>query len=116
MNAAGSSAYSNTVSVGVSAPADPSNVAATATRQGNNERVTLTWTDNANNESGFEIQRTTNAAFTTGLNTSSVGANVTTITTGNISRVSYYFRVRAVNVIGNSAWVNASPFPIPPAP
>jgi len=116
VNAAGSSAYSNTANVAVSVPAAPSNVNATAARQGNNERVTLTWTDNANNESGFEIQRATDGGFTTGLVTSTVGANVTTFTTGNISRVAYYFRVRAVNVIGQSIWVNAAPFPITPAP
>jgi len=116
VNALGASAYSNLASVTVDVPLAPSNLLATAVRQGNNERVTLTWTDNANNESGFEIQRATNSAFTTGLVTSSVGANTTTFNTGNISRLSYYFRVRAVNILGPSAWVNATPFPIPPAP
>jgi hypothetical protein len=116
VNAAGSSTYSNAAGIIVSVPTDPSNVQATAVRQGNNERVTVTWTDNASNESGFEIQRATNATFTSGLVTSSVGPNVTTFTTGNIPRINYYFRVRAVNALGPSAWVNATPFPVPPAP
>jgi FtsP/CotA-like multicopper oxidase with cupredoxin domain len=116
VNGANASAYSNIASVTVDVPLAPSNVAATAVRQGNNERVTLTWTDNANNESGFEIQRATDAAFTTGLATNTVGANVTTFTTGNISRVDYYYRIRATNVLGTSAWVNATPFPVLPAP
>jgi FtsP/CotA-like multicopper oxidase with cupredoxin domain len=95
-------------------PAAPSSVLATAALQGNsNARVTITWTDNANNETGFTIQRATNAAFTANLVTSTVGANVTTFTTGNVARnTPYYFRIQATNGAGASAWVNAAPFPI----
>jgi len=110
------SAFSNTAIVGTPAtpPAAPSNVVATAVRfNTNNDRVTLTWTDNANNETGFTVQRATNAAFTAGLTTSNVAANTTTFTTGNLPRnTSFYFRVQAVNATGTSAWVNATPFPI----
>ncbi|PWB51165.1 MAG: hypothetical protein C3F13_14850 [Anaerolineales bacterium] len=112
----GSSGYSNLATITVDIPADPSILAATAVRQGNNERVTLTWVDNSNNEASFEIQRATDINFTIGLTTVTVGANTQTYTTGNIPRVSYYFRIRAVNILGNSNWVNATPFPIPPAP
>lgn len=115
VNAAGMSEYSNTASVTIAAPpAAPSAVSATAARQGrNNARVTLTWTDNANNETGFAIQRSTNATFTANVVNSTVGANVNTFTTGNVSRnTPYYFRVRAVNGAGQSAWVNATPSPI----
>ena len=94
-------------------PAAPSNVSATAARVGNNARVTVTWTDNSDNESGFLIQRATNAAFTSGLATGTVGANTTTFTTGNLPRATdYFFRVRAFNSADPSAWVNAAPFPI----
>jgi FtsP/CotA-like multicopper oxidase with cupredoxin domain len=117
INAVVKSDYSNTSSVYVPfPPAAPSGLTAVAVRQGNNERVTLTWTDNSNNETSFEIQRATNSTFTQGLVTSTAGANTTTFTTGNIARVTYYFRIRAVNVAGSSAWVNATPFPLPPAP
>ncbi|MCA9874914.1 MAG: multicopper oxidase domain-containing protein [Anaerolineales bacterium] len=116
VNGVNSSAYSNVVSISVTAPASPTSVAATAVRQGNNERATVTWTDSANNESGFEVQRATNATFTAGLVTNTVGANVTSYTTGNISRTPYYIRVRAINAVGASAWVNATPFPLPIAP
>jgi len=93
-------------------PAAPSNLAATAVRQGNNARVTLTWTDNANNESGFEIQRSTDPLFNPVQNTSTVGANTTT-TTQTVARLtSFYYRIRAVNSANPSAWVNATPFPI----
>jgi len=94
-------------------PAAPSNVTATAARQGNNARVTLTWTDNANNESGFRIQRATDAAFTANVVNSTVGANTTTFQTGNVARgTAFYFRVQAFNSADPSAWVNATPFPI----
>jgi FtsP/CotA-like multicopper oxidase with cupredoxin domain len=113
-NAAGFSSYAGPVTVTVSAPAVPSNLTAAGARaNGNNDTVSLTWTDNSNNETGFTIQRATNAAFTTGLVTSNVGANVTTFTTGNVSRAtSYYFRIQATNAVGTSAWVNATPFPV----
>jgi len=108
------SAYSNLGSwVPTAPPAAPSNLTATAAIQGNNARVTLTWTDNADSESGFTIQRATNPTFTTGLVTSNVAANVTTFTTGNVARnTAYYFRIWASNVAGASAMVEATPFPI----
>jgi predicted phage tail protein len=112
----GTSAFSNAVTISVSVPAAPGNLLATAARQGANERVTLTWTDLSNNEASFEIQRATDSTFTSGLATYTAASNVQTFTTGNIPRFSYYFRIRAVNVLGASVWVNAVPFPILPAP
>jgi len=110
VNAGGSSAFSNTSGATVpvvTIPAAPSNLAGSAVRSGSNTRVTLTWTDNANNETGFEIQRATNLNFTTGLATNTVGPNITTFNTGNVSRgTTFYFRVRAFNSAGNSAWGN----------
>ncbi|MBK8050345.1 MAG: multicopper oxidase domain-containing protein [Anaerolineales bacterium] len=69
VNSGGPSAPSNVVTVNVAPPAAPSNFQVTAVANVNNATVTLTWTDNANNESGFTVQRATNAAFTQGLNT-----------------------------------------------
>lgn len=108
------SAASNTASSVPAPPIAPSNVAATAVSvNNNNDRVTLTWTDNSNNETGLTIQRATNSTFSAGLSTSTVGADVTTFTTGNLPRTTaFYFRVSAFNAGGASAWVNATPFPI----
>ena len=113
-NAAGLSAYSNTATVSVPAtPAPPSNVLAVSSLRSNKVRVTITWTDNATNETGYVIQRSTNATFTANVVTGTVGANITTFTTGNLARSTpYYFRVQAVNGAGQSIWVNATPFPI----
>jgi fibronectin type 3 domain-containing protein len=109
VNGAGSSAYSNTASVSLSSPlAAPSGLTARAARTtGLTDTVTLRWTDNANNETGFTIQRATNSTFTAGLNTSTVAANTTTTQQTGLARGRiYWYRIRAVNLVGASAWSN----------
>jgi FtsP/CotA-like multicopper oxidase with cupredoxin domain len=115
------SAYSATATVqGVAAPLlAPSNLtAAMVTGPG----VRLNWTDNSSNETGFQIQRATDAAFTANLVTYAiVAANTTTYVNGLniVVGTTYYYRVRAV--IGNpptqtSDWSNvASIAMVPPA-
>ncbi len=102
------SAFSNIATFGVFPPAAPTNLSANAFRFNNNsDRITLTWTDNSNNETGFIIQRATNSAFSAGLVTSSAGANATTFTTGNLPRfTTYWFRVAATNSASASDWSN----------
>jgi len=105
------SAPSNTVTVIVALPAlpaAPSNLAGSAVRITGNffqDRVTLTWTDNANNETGFQIQRSTSSAFTNPT-TFTVGANITTFSQNVVRTSNFYYRVRATNAGGNSAWSN----------
>jgi FtsP/CotA-like multicopper oxidase with cupredoxin domain len=111
------SGFSNVVSypadAALTAPTAPGSVNATAARQGNKARVTLTWTDVAN-ESGYRIQRATDAAFTSDVVTSTVGGNTTTFNTGNVARnTNYYFRIQAYNSAGSSGWAEATPFPLP---
>ena len=110
-NAAGETP-SNTVQIVLGStqtgPTAPSNLTGSAVRITGNtfqDRVTLNWADNSNNETGFQIQRATNINFT-GASTFSVGANVTTFSQ-NVSRPgTYYYRVRAVNGSGNSNYSN----------
>ncbi len=109
VTAAGTSTFSNTVTVSVTVPADPSNLTATPILFVSNERVMLSWTDNANNETGFTVQRSATSDFTTIAGTANVGANATTYMTGNIARTAWYFRVRAINVVGQSNWVTSGP-------
>ena len=84
--------------------------------------VLLRWTDKSTNETGFEIQRATNAAFTAGLTTTAVAAgagsgSVKSLTVSNLARnTRYFFRVRAVNGMSASTWVNATPLPITTKP
>ncbi|MBI5383638.1 MAG: fibronectin type III domain-containing protein [Verrucomicrobia bacterium] len=103
-NSAGNSAYSATASATTAAiltpPAAPSGLTATAA---SSSQINLAWTDNANNETGFAIERSTdNVTFTP---VASVGANVTTYAnTGLSASTTYYYRVRASNSAGNSAY------------
>jgi len=73
-------------------------------------QVLLTWTDNANNESGFRVERSEDNGVTFSLlaevaarnNTGSVNYIDTTVVNGN----SYQYRVVAVNSAGLSAFTN----------
>jgi len=121
VNTFGPSLPSNTASVVVPAiPAAPTNFKVAAVKaNGNNYTATLTWTDNANNEANFTIQRATNATFTTGLSSFTAAANTVlapstaTLTQTVTKNTTYYYRIRANNSIGGfSAWTNALPFPI----
>jgi hypothetical protein len=100
------------------APVAPSALAATVTA-GVTGVVNLSWTDNANNETGFTLQRATNAAFTTGLVSTAIpGANASSIgkyqLTGLKKGAVLYFRVQATNTVGGSSWTSTvTPVTIP---
>ncbi len=121
LNVAGQSAYSNVATVVVPAmPAAPSNFAAVngANGGGNTRSVILTWLDNSTNETGFTIQRATNATFTSGVTNINIAAMTGTGTrtytvTGLARNTQYWFRIRSNNgTIIFSVWVNATPLPI----
>jgi hypothetical protein len=81
-------------------PAAPSQLSATAP---SSTQVRLTWTDTASNETGFHIERSLNG--TTFQQVASVGGNVTTYTDPNrTAGTLYYYRVRAYNTGGTSAY------------
>jgi hypothetical protein len=110
------SAYTTPASVTVPAlPVVPTNFTVINGPNGNKSRsVILNWLDNSSNETGFTIQRATNSLFTQGLTTTTVAANVRTLTvTGLGVNTQYWFRIRANNgTIIFTIWVNATPFPI----
>jgi hypothetical protein len=107
ISGAGPSNWSNVASVTTPAPppslpAAPSGLSATAVSK---SQIQLTWTDNAGNETGFAIERSTNGAKFTQVRT--VGADVTTtLDTGLKARKTYWYRVRAWNAAGYSAYSN----------
>ena len=68
--------------------------------------VTLTWTDNSNNETGFLVQRADNVTFTLGVVNATVGADVTQLTQNLTRARSYYYRVLAFNDTTQSSWSN----------
>lgn len=109
-----SSAPSNVATVIVDVPAAATDVvAANGANQGSSRRVVITWTDNATNETGFTLQRATNASFTAGVTNVTIGANVQSYTAGSLSRgTDYYFRIRVDNALGSSGWVTVTPLPI----
>lgn len=124
LGAAGNSVWVNATPLPITvwnAPAAPTNVQVTGAVNNNNARISVTWVDNAINESGYQVQRSTSASFANPT-TTNVGANTTSLLVQGLTLgTAYYFRVRAVSAVGNSVWVNATPLPItvvaaPPAP
>jgi hypothetical protein len=86
----------------VTPPAAPSSVYSTFV-SGPNYIVT-NWGDNASNESGYEIQVSTNSGTFQALGSTS--ANATSyVHMGTYSGNTYSYRVRAVNSGGSSSWV-----------
>jgi fibronectin type 3 domain-containing protein len=114
-NSGGDSDYSNTASATLP-PAAPSNLSATTV---SSSEIDLSWIDNSDNELEFKIERSTDggATFTEIATTAS---NVTTYAdTGLTNSTTYYYRVRASNSGGDSAYSNtasATPPVIPTAP
>jgi len=65
--------------------------------------ATLNWVDNSISETGFLIQRAKDAAFTVDPTEFTVGPNVVTYTdTTIVPSTAYYYRVQAVNVVGDT--------------
>ena len=85
------------------APAAPTNLTATASSA---SAITLNWVNNATNQSGFKIERSTgNASNFVQIAVASVGALSFTDTTVN-PFTQYYYRIRATNAIGDSDYSN----------
>jgi FtsP/CotA-like multicopper oxidase with cupredoxin domain len=104
------------VSASPSAPAVPTNLGAVSTGT-TAPQVTLTWNDTSNNETGFQLQRATNSAFTTGLTTIPLAANMTTYVDNAVFwQRQYFYRVRAVNASGNSPYSNIANVTLPANP
>jgi autotransporter-associated beta strand protein len=83
-----------------SGPVAPSNLTATPT---SSTQVTLNWTDNSSNESGFHIYRSTSSTgpFTTLVGMT--GANISTYSDPNLNpQTTYYYQVNAYNSVGSS--------------
>lgn len=85
-------------------PAAPTSLGATAVAC---DQVNLAWTDNADNEDSFVIERSTDGSNYSIL--ASVGANVTAYAdTAAAGDTTYYYKVKATNTGGSSAYSNVA--------
>ncbi len=102
-NASGS--YSSSAYTGITAavPPAPSLLRANVASA---DGISLIWTDNSNNESGFRIERFDEGSMAFS-EIATVGTNAVTYTdTSVVSGESYIYRIRSYNVMGNSSYTN----------
>ncbi|GAB4457519.1 MAG: hypothetical protein OHK0029_17450 [Armatimonadaceae bacterium] len=84
--------------------AAPTNLVARAVSR---SQINLTWTDNASDETGYVVERSTNGSSFTVI--ANLGANATSYaSTGLSRRTTYYYRVRAVKSGVSSAYSNTA--------
>lgn len=85
-------------------PAAPSSLTASIA---SGTQINLAWTDNAVNEEGFAVERSTNGTTWTVIDTTDPNSSSFS-NTGITSTTQYYFRVRAVNTFGVSSYSNTA--------
>ncbi len=88
-------------------PNAPSSLTATAS----GTAAVLNWSDNSFDETGFLIERSTDAFSYTQI--ASTTASTTSYTNSGLTSGNYFYRVRATNVAGNSAYSNTASTTIP---
>jgi fibronectin type 3 domain-containing protein len=97
----------------VNPPAAPSALTATATA---GTQVNLSWTDNSNNETGFLIERKTGAGGDYGQVATVKAGSTSYIDTALSTGTEYFYRVRATNTAGDSAYSNEADVITPSLP
>ncbi|MBI4654909.1 MAG: fibronectin type III domain-containing protein, partial [Nitrospirae bacterium] len=97
------SAVSLVIAKNVVSPSAPSGLGAVAI---SSSQINLSWTDNSNNETGFKIERKTGVGRIYN-QIATVGANISTYSnTGLLAGTTYYYRIKAYNGVGDSAYSN----------
>jgi FtsP/CotA-like multicopper oxidase with cupredoxin domain len=114
---------STSSTLGVNAPtasAAPSALTAALGAQADGKpQVTLSWRDNAANESGFVIQRSSDGTTFTTITTAPASSKTTatfTDTTVGTTGGTFYYQVAAVNVAGQSPFSNVASVVVPAVP
>ena len=89
-------------------PAAPTALAASLSRRGSARTVTVRWSDNASNEGGYSVERSTSpdSGFA---QIATAAANATSFVDQSVkTKTKYYYRVRAANGNGNSPYSNTA--------
>jgi hypothetical protein len=107
LNGNGVPAVARIIRIGAATgPVPPSPAGLTATAISSSQ-INLAWIDNATNESGFKIERSTDGSTFTQVAT--VGANATSYSnTGLAAGMRYYYRIRATNGNGDSPYTTVA--------
>jgi hypothetical protein len=90
----------------IAAPTGLSGSAAAANKK--TATVSLTWTDNASNETGFLIQRADDLGFSQNVVNATIGANGTTFSQSVARGKTFYYRVHAFSDTQTSGWSNTA--------
>jgi hypothetical protein len=105
-NDGGYSEYSNVAcATTLSLPAAPSDLSAVAI---SSSQIDLTWTDNASDEDGFELERSPDGSTDWKLVTTLEADNTSYSDTGLSSGTTYHYRVRAFNAVGSSSYCDTT--------
>jgi predicted phage tail protein len=85
-------------------PAAPGNLVVASTTSNS---ITLSWTDNADTETGFKLERCLGTTCTDFQQLPAFGSNVTSYTDSGLkTNATYRYRLRSFNGAGNSAYSN----------
>jgi hypothetical protein len=107
-------AFRNSGSSGAT-PTAPAAPTAMAVRSNAYNSVTVGWADNSGNETGFKLERSTDGVNFNEIAT--LGADTASYGDGSVAaRTTYYFRVRAYNSVGTSAYSNSVSVTTPDVP
>ena len=89
------------------APSAPTGVSGSAV---SSSQINVAWTDTSNNELTFTLERASNSSFTSPTVVSStIPAGTTSYSVSGLGAgLQYFFRVKAVNATGSSAWANSA--------
>jgi hypothetical protein len=109
LNGTATSEWSNSASATTPAapappPAAPSSLTATVA---SGTQVNLAWVDNATNETGYTLERATESAFATPTAIALPAGATSYADSGRTTGTTYWYRVRAANASGASAWSNS---------
>lgn len=112
-NASGDSDYS-TVASGTTLPTPPAAPSSFAASAVGARSVLLSWRDNSNSETGFELWRLSPAGAAYQLVTTAAADSISYLDTTAAGNSTYLYRLRAVNAGGGSAYISAAPVGTPP--